>query len=117
MVRFSHNDPTLLPTDMGVIVPLVNIFFDRIHPLRCLGFIHRATFMHTLNSGNAIETYGEPLLLIILAFGAQISQLESAPQSQNNREQSRLWAKRCSDLIFGRLDAPNLRSLMVWWHL
>ena len=49
---------------------LVDIYFDRVHPLRCLGFIHKPSFMLAFDRGVAMEEFGRPLVHIICALGA-----------------------------------------------
>ena len=49
---------------------LVSIYFDRVHPLRCLGFVHKPSFMLALDRDLVIEEFGAPLVHIMCALGA-----------------------------------------------
>lgn len=59
-----------LPEVEGMKV-LAESFFAHIHPLRCLGFIHKPSFMHTLDQGTISGHYSEALLYTICALGAR----------------------------------------------
>lgn len=61
----------VLPDDPTLRLRLVEAFFDRSHPLRCLGFIHRPTFMQSLERDSVVQDYGQPLLYAICALGAR----------------------------------------------
>lgn len=48
---------------------LCEIYFTQVHPLRCLSFIHKPSFMQALDAGRIMEDFGEALVYIICAFG------------------------------------------------
>ena len=60
----------VLPSDGEQQRLLVGIYFDRVHPLRCLGFVHKPSFMLALDRGLVIEEFGGPLVHIMCALGA-----------------------------------------------
>lgn len=68
-----------LPKDHGLRLRLINAYFERNHYLRCLSFIHRPSFMQSLESASIAQDYGEPLVYIICALGARyaISSLQN----------------------------------------
>lgn len=59
-----------LPRDKDRRRMLFDIYFDRVHPLRCLGFIHKPSFMLAFDKGLVIEEFGAPLVHIVCALGA-----------------------------------------------
>jgi hypothetical protein len=69
--RATDQSPGLeVPRDTGLRVLLADHFFNEVAPLRCLGFIHKPTFMRALNQDNAESQYTEALVVIIFALGA-----------------------------------------------
>lgn len=54
---------------IAIIRELADVYFSRVHPLRCLGFIHKPTFMRCLDQDCLTTEYSEALILIICAFG------------------------------------------------
>lgn len=60
-----------LPTEKSSLRKLIDLFFSRVHQLRCTGFIHPPSFMHSFDRGTLVEDYGEALIYIICAFGAR----------------------------------------------
>lgn len=48
---------------------LCEIFFVHVHPLRCLSFIHKPSFMQSLDLGRVLVDFGEALVFIVCAFG------------------------------------------------
>lgn len=66
-LRLSSNR---LP-EAGPLKILVESFFDHVHPLRCLGFLHKPSFLHALDQGIVSEQHSEALLYTICALGAR----------------------------------------------
>lgn len=60
-----------VPEDPALRLRLINAYFERIHPLRCLAFIHKPSFMHAFHRASVDQEYGEPLLHIMCALGAR----------------------------------------------
>lgn len=125
-----------LPTSKSHIKTLVGLYFDRVSPLRCLGFIHKPTFMQALDQGVVAERYGEAVMHIICAWGAwyicpsitpvvllltSFSYLHknhldpktsgSARFSKSNPVSS--WAKRAGELALMNMATPSVQDLMV----
>ncbi|KAL7920929.1 hypothetical protein ACQKWADRAFT_297116 [Trichoderma austrokoningii] len=109
-----------LPKDHGLRLRLINAYFERNHYLRCLSFIHRPSFMQSLESASIAQDYGEPLLYVICALGARhiyfdaILSLDgldrdSLPTAIPGHE----WAERARKEILGDLHAPTVQSLMT----
>ncbi|CAI4220209.1 unnamed protein product [Parascedosporium putredinis] len=67
-IRWLHSDS--LPADETRLKMLFNLYFSRIHNLRCLGFIHKPSFMHSFDKGTLIQDYGDPVVHMVAAFGA-----------------------------------------------
>jgi len=59
------------PQDPSRLRLLFDVYFERIHPLRCLGFIHKPLFLQALDRGTLLEEYGESLVWIVAACGAR----------------------------------------------
>jgi hypothetical protein len=49
----------------------LNAYFERIHPLKCLAFVHKPSFMYSLDRGTLLEDYAAPLVDIMCALGAR----------------------------------------------
>lgn len=60
------------PENPALRLRLINTYFERIHPLRCLAFIHKPSFMHALSRDFAIQDYSKPLLYVMCALGARL---------------------------------------------
>ncbi|KAJ5261298.1 hypothetical protein N7478_011893 [Penicillium angulare] len=60
-----------LPDDLQELRHLVDTYFVHIHPLRCLGFVHKPSFMQSLDRGKIKEDFGKALVHIICAFGSR----------------------------------------------
>jgi hypothetical protein len=60
-----------LPSDPGLRLQLVNAFFDRSYSLRCLGFLHKSSFLQALECESVVQDFGEPLLYVLCALGAR----------------------------------------------
>ncbi|KAI5464232.1 hypothetical protein BGZ63DRAFT_148513 [Mariannaea sp. PMI_226] len=106
-----------LPEDPENLLMLINIFFDRIYPLRCLGFIHKPSFIHALDQGRLIEEFGEPLVQIVCAFGAFIHTKDIADNLRhhlaNGQIPGELWATNARNAVLLDLATPTLRSAMA----
>lgn len=50
---------------------LVNTFFDRVHPLRCSSYLHKPSFLFSIDRGTVVDDYGEPLLYAMCARAAR----------------------------------------------
>ncbi|KAF5005041.1 hypothetical protein FDECE_8457 [Fusarium decemcellulare] len=65
------------PVDPALQRILFDRYFTRIHMLRCLGFLHRPSFMQSFDNGTLHEEYGAPLIQMICAFGASCLYFEN----------------------------------------
>lgn len=63
--------PLLLEHDPRVRT-LCETFFVHVHPLRCLSFIHKPSFMQSLDMGRVLVDFGEAVVLIVCAFGERL---------------------------------------------
>ena len=60
-----------LPEDAPKLTHLANTYFAHIHPLRTLAFIHRPTFMQSLDSRQVEDDYGTALVHIMFALASR----------------------------------------------
>jgi hypothetical protein len=60
-----------LPSDIRLRLQLVNAFFGRSYSLRCLGFLHKPSFLQALECESVVQDFGEPLLYVLCALGAR----------------------------------------------
>lgn len=60
-----------LPDDHGLRKTLVLSYFGRSAPLRNLSFLHKPSFLKSLDQDSVIQDYGEPLLYVMCALGAR----------------------------------------------
>lgn len=70
-----------LPDDYSLRHRLVESFFDRSHPLRCLGFIHKPSFMQSLDRDSVLQDYGQPVLYAMCALGARYGRMRHPNES------------------------------------
>lgn len=118
---------------------MADIYFDRIATLRCLGFIHKPSFLQALDHGTLVAEYSEALIYIICAFAAQsvVSCLvrraaataatdhkvfcrfywrdlvQTRPDMARAPLPGRAWAERAHSLIMNGIASPSLTKQMV----
>lgn len=56
---------------------LLSAYFDRVHPLRCLAFIHKPSFMYALDRGTLTHQYDDALVDAMCALGARYNMIRS----------------------------------------
>jgi hypothetical protein len=108
---FSSLYDPLLPKDLNLIRCLVNAYFDRVHHLGCLGFIHQPTFLLSLDRGTFMHEYGEALINVVCALGAisLVAKRSRASLSTMRTQDTpgQLWTKR----------ACSIRRFIILWPL
>ncbi|KAH8812765.1 hypothetical protein F5884DRAFT_316685 [Xylogone sp. PMI_703] len=104
-----------LPTNYSQLKLLVDLYFDRISPLRCFGFLHKPSFMQSLDRGSIIEEYGEALVLIICALGARVYFSDNVEQFRSNLSAApgQAWAEKSQALVMKEILSPSLKTLMT----
>lgn len=106
-----------VPTSKVLLKRLSDAYFNRVHPLRCLGFIHKPTFMRSLDRGTLYEDYGEPLITIICALGARHVLEQSEDSTESTKSSTRIpgqqWAKRAKTLALENIGNPSPSTLMA----
>ncbi|KAH8888975.1 hypothetical protein GQ53DRAFT_653374, partial [Thozetella sp. PMI_491] len=103
-----------LPEDPSMTRKLIEAYFTHIHPLRCLGFIHKPAFMQSLDRGNVVKEYGEALVYIMCAFGARYvtdGQLPSGRSGPDTPGQK--WAEKAAELVLQGMWTPSALNLMA----
>ena len=60
-----------LPAGQQELRRLVEAYFTNIHPLRCLSFVHKPSFMRAVDRGEVREEFGDALVHIMCAFGSR----------------------------------------------
>ncbi|KAJ5119475.1 hypothetical protein N7448_010144 [Penicillium atrosanguineum] len=111
-----------LPDDTNKIRQLVEAYFMHIHPLRCLSFIHKPSFMHAIDNGEATEEFGEALLYIMCAFGSRYYNFSASAIQTGNQDLGTGWVERAQELAFIKLGKPSVSNLMALvllceWHI
>ncbi|KAI0019705.1 fungal-specific transcription factor domain-containing protein [Xylariomycetidae sp. FL0641] len=100
-----------LPEDPSLRSDLVNAYFDRVHPLRCLSFIHKPSFMHSLDRASVIQDYGEPLLYAMCALGATCL---SDPSLAHRPDPPGVhWADKARREVLCEFHVPTIQHLMT----
>ncbi len=106
-----------LPEDPDQLLVLINAYFDRIYPLRCLGLIHRPSFIHALDQGRLIEEFGEPLVQIVCALGAYVHALDQGTGIRNYSSGAPIpgesWATKARSSVLEDMGTPNLKIATV----
>ncbi|KAJ5116700.1 hypothetical protein N7456_001048 [Penicillium angulare] len=102
-----------LPDDLQEMRRLVDAYFVHIHPLRCLSFVHKPSFMQSLDQGRMKEDFGEALVHIICAFGSRF--INNSPRTED-------WAGRAQEMAFLNISTPSISNLMALvllceWHM
>lgn len=112
----SASSSTTLPP-ISTIRELGCIYFSRVHPLRCLGFIHKPTFMRCLDQGCVTAEYSEALILIICAFGNRYKFHSSTQMAYTSIKEDdipgNIWAKQAMEKVFREIGYPSTHNLMA----
>jgi len=70
-ITLARHDEVMLLDDPALRLRLLGIYFDRVHPLRCLAFIHKPSFMYSLDRESLLEEYDASLVDAMCALGAR----------------------------------------------
>jgi hypothetical protein len=97
---------------------LINAYFDRVHPLRCLSFIHKPSFLQSLDNGSVTQDYSEPLLLIMCALGARHLYLDSITPSPPGvkivaQQPGAAWAEKARRDVLAEMHVPSIQQVMA----
>ncbi|KAF2464245.1 uncharacterized protein BDR25DRAFT_381369, partial [Lindgomyces ingoldianus] len=97
---------------------LVEAFFSNVHPIRIFAFIHKPSFMKSLDLGQLSGNEEQALLHIICALGARFYALEyhesvSTLPRELIQSAGNQWAKAAEELIFAEYSAISITRLMV----
>ncbi|EGU86910.1 hypothetical protein FOXB_02575 [Fusarium oxysporum f. sp. conglutinans Fo5176] len=79
-----------LPWDVQTLKTLTGIYFNRVATLRCLDFLHKPSFNHSLDKGSLVEDYGEAILYAMGAHGLRYgeSMQHRVPRKEANHTQT-----------------------------
>ncbi|KAF5559017.1 regulator of drug sensitivity 1 [Fusarium mexicanum] len=89
---------------------LTSVYFNRVSTLRCLDFLHKPSFNHSLDKGSLIEDYGEAILYAICAHGHRIRDLECRADPD---VPGRLWAEESQAMVMREIGKPTLMTAMT----
>ncbi|CAG8237876.1 unnamed protein product [Penicillium olsonii] len=97
---------------------LVDEYFNNIHPLRAFTFIHKPTFLQTLDGKLSQDYQSHALLHIMCALGAQFFALNYSESVQALPPRTVLfagkqWARVTQRLILEALDTVTIENLMA----
>lgn len=59
-----------LPGKVGMRI-MAEYYFNHVHPLRTLGFIHKPTFMKAIDDGTATTDFGDAVVYLMCALAAR----------------------------------------------
>lgn len=108
-----------LPTEPVHLRVLFDLYFSRVHPRRCLGFIYRPAWMQSLDQGTLFGDFGEALVLIVCALGARcLSPTTNITPSQASFRHcgpipGQRWAAKAKAILLSTLTQSSLHNLMV----
>ncbi|KAL4987771.1 fungal-specific transcription factor domain-containing protein [Aspergillus falconensis] len=106
-----------LPEKAKVAV-LVDNYFAHIHPIRCLAFLHRPSFLRRVDEELLPESSPSALLHVVCALGAQFYALECSTTSQKLSPKFTLrsghrWAEKAYSMVLKDLDKISVDNLMA----
>ncbi|KAJ9133316.1 Fungal transcriptional regulatory protein [Pleurostoma richardsiae] len=120
----SHLVPTwimstsLPPVDK--IRALVDIYFARVHTVRCMGFLHIPTFMERLKDSRQLYSEDSGLIFIVCALAAPFYTADIAGgRGEESEFESRFfdagkgWAASAMQCVFSNLGTPGVECLMT----
>ncbi|KIX07343.1 uncharacterized protein Z518_01996 [Rhinocladiella mackenziei CBS 650.93] len=111
---FSDN----IPDQLHLLSPLIDRYFERVHSIRGLNFIHRPSFMRALQEGTLQTKYGSALLHIVCAFGA-LYMSDRLLKSRHENMPGCSWASKAQCQAFhdlGSVSVQNLMALVLLWE-
>ena len=109
---FATMDPRL--DDEALRLRLLSAFFDRVHPLRCLSFVHKPSFMYALDHGILEQEYEAPLVDAMCALGARQLFLDSPRgSSESLNVTGQALSERAYTKTMAQLHNPTTQQLMT----
>jgi hypothetical protein len=117
--------------DPGLRARLLSAYFGKVHPLRCLAFIHKPSFMYARDRGTLKDQYDDALVDAMCALGARYCTTRSPSKfiltiacrclySDTSEEQftpllaiSQALSERAHSKIMAKLSMPTVQQLMV----
>ncbi|KAI0152689.1 hypothetical protein GGR57DRAFT_168446 [Xylariaceae sp. FL1272] len=104
----------VLPEDAGLRGRLIAAYFERIHPLGCLSFIHKPSFMYSFDHDTIERDYGKPLLYTICAIGARCVVEPSGSQArQQGPGPGDAWADWARKEVLADIHHPTTQHVMT----
>lgn len=99
---------------------LIDLYFQNVHPVRCLGFIHLPTFMRRFDDSAGHSNHDSDLILyMICALGAVFYALENFKLQKNNTLLKPLfkagsgWAKVAENRLLSNIGDISVQGLMT----
>ncbi|TQV94492.1 Fungal transcriptional regulatory protein [Cordyceps javanica] len=108
-----------LPENRSFRETLIKAYFNRSAPLRNLSFIHRPSFMKSLDQDSVVQDYGEPLLYVMCALGARhlyfdhVAECGEPMVVDANQVPGEKWAVKARQDAMRDLHAPDVHNLMT----
>ncbi|EGX94456.1 Fungal transcriptional regulatory protein [Cordyceps militaris CM01] len=108
-----------LPENRSFRERLIKTYFNRSAPLRNLSFIHRPSFMKSLDQDSVVQDYGEPLLYVMCALGARhlyfdhVAECGEPMVVDANQVPGEKWAVKARQDAMRDLHAPDVHNLMT----
>ncbi|KAF1828564.1 hypothetical protein BDW02DRAFT_223305 [Decorospora gaudefroyi] len=107
-------EDALLLKDPVLLSRLLTAYFDRVHPLRCLAFVHKPSFLYSLDRGNLMKEYDESLVDAMCALGARhLSRDSSGDQSESLSLTAQALSDRARTKVMSQLHNPTAQQLMT----
>jgi len=106
-----------IPHTPDLLKPLFDAYFDHVHPLRCLGFIHKPSFMQAFERDTLSEEYTQPLIYIMCAFGAKHLCCKNEELMRGHHDKTEPpgahWARVAREMAMKGMETPTIQNLMV----
>lgn len=87
------------------------------HPLRCLGFIHKPTFLYSVERSAVKDEYIDALVYIMCAFGAKYLSWEANQRLPLYDDENEIpgfqWARQAREMAMRDMAVPSIQNLMV----
>ncbi|PKS12422.1 hypothetical protein jhhlp_000628 [Lomentospora prolificans] len=104
---------SMLPDKSGLKL-LAESYFSHVHSLRNLGFIHKPTFIRSIDQGTTAAEFGEAVLYLVCALGARYMLSSRVSQGTASSDiPGRIWGRKARKLVRTITCISSVQNLMA----